>query len=73
MTCNSWVKWQHPQGLPQQARPQAEYTHFHIPVTVVNHAQMHVYPGADADQALNHSDPEEMPTGTNCMRCARVE
>lgn len=45
---------QDPQSLAQEPGSQRQHAHLHISITMVDHAQVNVHLGLDADQTLHH-------------------
>lgn len=54
LLAQSWVQGQDPKGLAQHSGPQAQHANADVAVAVVDHAQVDVHPGGDADQTLHH-------------------
>lgn len=56
-----WKERQGPQSLAKDAGSEAQHTHLHVPVAVVDHPEMNVNLGFDLDQALHHGGYQQQP------------
>lgn len=54
LTHQGRIEGQDSQGFAQHTRPKTQHADLHVPIAVVDHAQVNVHPGGDADQTFHH-------------------